>query len=61
MIKCTGGRHVRTVQKDGSWPDTCQCGEIDYGDVERLEAPPPLGVHVRDGLGTKERLGGGDG
>ena len=54
-IKCTGGRHVRVVNKDGSWPDACQCGKHVYR--PKPEPLPPLGVKVSEKIQTKERLG----
>ena len=55
MIKCTGGRHVRTVQKDGTWPSKCQCGKHDYS---KRETKPPLRIHITDGVGSEDRVGG---
>ena len=55
MTRCSGGKHRRVENKDGTWPDTCQCGKVNYSKHESL---PPLRVHITDGVGSADKVGG---
>ena len=52
-VKCTGGKHVRVENPDGTWPPTCQCGKEKFG-----ESLPALNVHVTDRATGKGKMGG---